>query len=86
MKGYCPFKKFGGVFGEVNKGVHAYKPLGLGVAIVDFVLSILMSILITATTKVPLVLTVILVLVLGEFLHMLFGVNTNTIKYLGLKC
>ena len=36
---YCPFVKYKNMFGEPNKGVHAYKVLGT--PIVDYVLSIL---------------------------------------------
>ena len=58
----------------------------LDVAAVDYFLSILGAIILSFFTKIPLVLTTIVILVLGIILHMLFGVNTSAVKYLGLDC
>ena len=40
----------------------------------------------TYMTKIPLVLTTIGILILGIIMHYLFGVETNTLKYLGITC
>lgn len=80
----CPFSKYRDAFGVPGKGAHRYR--FLNTAIVDYILSIILASVITYYTKIPLVLTTISVLIVGILLHMLFDVDTNTIKYLGLSC
>ena len=80
----CPFSKFKNVLGVPKKGIHKYR--FLNTAIVDYVLTIVLACITTYLTKIPLVLTTIMWFVIGIILHMLFGVETGTIKYLGLKC
>ena len=81
---FCPFKKFRDVFGEPGKGAHKYK--FFNTAIVDYVSSILLAVLVTYLTAVPLVLTTIAVLISGIVCHILFGVSTSTLQYLGVQC
>ena len=80
----CIFSKYKNIFGEVGKGVHQYK--FLNTALVDYVVTILGAILLTYLTDIPLVLTTIGILILGVVCHILFGVETNVTKYLGIKC
>ena len=80
----CIFSKYKNIFGEAGKGVHSYR--FLNTALVDYLLTILGAILLTYLTDIPLVLTTIGLLVLGLILHYLFGVNTNSLKYLGITC
>ena len=80
----CIFSKYNNIFGEAGKGVHSYR--FLNTALVDYLLTILGAILLTYLTDIPLVLTTIGLLVLGLILHYLFGVNTNSLKYLGITC
>ena len=80
----CIFSKYKDIFGEAGKGVHSYR--FLNTALVDYILTILGAILLTYLTDIPLVLTTIGLLVLGLILHYLFGVNTNSLKYLGITC
>ena len=80
----CPFSEYKDAFGIPGEGAHSYK--FLNTAIVDYILSIILASVITYYTKIPLVLTTISVLIIGILLHMLFDVDTNTIKYLGLSC
>ena len=80
----CIFKEYKNIFGEIGKGAHKYR--FLNTALVDYILTILGAILITYLTDIPLVLTTIGLLVLGIIFHYLFGVNTNTLKYLGITC
>jgi hypothetical protein len=80
----CPFSKFRDIFGVPGQGVHALK--FKGTSLVDYFLTIVLAFLITAATGWPLVLTTIGALVLGVLLHALFGVNTETVKALGLSC
>lgn len=50
----------------------------------DYFASILGAILLSTFTKIPLVLTTIFILLLGEIMHYAFNVKTNTLKYLGI--
>jgi hypothetical protein len=84
MTGYCPFKQFSNIFGKPNTGFHSVR--FLGTALGDYILTILLAIIITWITKIPLVITTIICLVVGVILHMLFGVNTGAVKFLGLSC
>ena len=80
----CPFSKYRHIFGKVGKGVHKFT--FLGTPIVDFILTIIIACITTYLTNIPLVLTIIEWLILAIILHILFGVETNVVKYLGFKC
>ena len=81
---FCPLSAFKNVLGEPGKGVHRW--LYFNTAIVDYVMTLLAAAIISSVTNVPLVLTTIGMLVLGMVLHILFGVRTNTLVYLGIIC
>ena len=80
----CVFSQYDKLFGEIGKGVHKYR--FLDVALSDYIMTIFGAMLITYITKIPLVITTIGLFILGIILHYLFGVETNTLKYLGIKC
>lgn len=80
----CLFAKYSDFFGAAGTGVHSIR--FLNTAIVDYILSLLLSVVITFFSEIPLVLTTISVLLLGILGHFLFGVTTNTLKYLNLLC
>ena len=80
----CPFSKYKNILGIIEKGVHKYR--FLNTAIIDYILTIITACITTYFSKIPLVLTTIMWLVLGIILHILFGVQTNTLKYLGIIC
>lgn len=80
----CPFSKYRDIFGAPRTGVHSYR--FLDTAVVDYVVTIVLAAIFTKVTKVPFVLSTILMFVLGILFHMLFGVNTNALKYLGITC
>lgn len=80
----CPFKKYKHALGMPDKGVHKYKILNT--AIIDYVLTIFLAIVITTVTKIPLVLTTIVAFISSIVLHTLFGLETNSVKYLNLTC
>ena len=80
----CIFEKYKTIFGQQNKGIHKYRLAGT--AIIDYILTIISCIIVTYITNIPLVITTIVILILGIILHMLFGVETSSIKYLGLSC
>ena len=80
----CPFKKYKDILGVPRTGLHSYRVFDT--AVVDYILTILVSIVTTYLTKIPLVVTTIIWLILGVILHILFGVETNTTKYLNFVC
>jgi len=80
----CPLSKFKHLLGVPGKGAHSYRLFNS--ALIDYVLTLLGAFLLTYLTKVPVVLTTIFAFVLGIVLHVLFGVPTEAVKFLGLKC
>ena len=80
----CPFQDYRDLFGKPGTGVHAYK--FKGTSIFDYLLIIMGAFLITYLTEIPLVLTTIGLLVLGIIFHVLFGVPSQAVNYLGLGC
>lgn len=71
-------QKYKNIFGEPGTGIHKYR--FMGTAIVDYILAIILAIAITYITKIPLVITTILSLLLGIVAHLLFEVETSTTK------
>ena len=80
----CPFSNYKYILGIPKQGVHKYR--FLDTAMVDYILTILLSGLTTFLTKIPLVLTTIAWFIIGIISHILFGLETNSVKYLGIKC
>ena len=80
---YSPLKKYKDIFGKPSESIHQYR--FLGTAITDYLVTILIAVIITYFTKIPLVLTTIFAFLLGIVLHVIFVVETNTIRYLGIK-
>ena len=74
-------KKYKDIIGKPKEGIHSYRFMGS--AIVDYVVTILMTVIFTYLTNIPLVLSTIIVFALGIVLHILFGVSTKSTKYLG---
>ena len=85
MKISCPFKQFKNLFGIEKKGLHSYR-FTEDTAVFDYFITIIGCLIISHFTKIPLVLTTIIVLLIGMLVHALFGVQTNTLKYLGIEC
>jgi len=79
MEGLCKFKH---IFGKPGKGVHSYR--FMGVALVDYALTILLAIILTKLTDIPLVISTILCFVIGILLHAVFCVPTQATIFLGL--
>lgn len=80
----CPFSKYKNSLGIIGKGIHKYR--FINTAIIDYILTILVACITTYFSNIPLVLTTIMWLVIGIILHILFGVQTNTLTYLGIIC
>ena len=83
MKINSPFKNFKDIFGKPNTGIHKIK-LG-DTSIIDYFATIIGAMIISYYTDIPLVIMTIMLLLLGILLHILFGVNTSTLKYLGIE-
>tara|TARA_Y100000389_G_C17465750_1_gene525372 strand:+ start:3659 stop:3910 length:252 start_codon:yes stop_codon:yes gene_type:complete len=81
---FCPFVKFNKILGIPGKGVHYYQILNT--AMVDYFLTLFGSFLLTYLTNIPLVLTTIFLFILGIIMHILFGIPTEAVKYLGFIC
>ena len=73
----CSYKY---IFGVPGQGIHQYR--FLDTAIVDYIGSLVIAMIITKFTKVPLVITTIGVLLLGILLHYLFCSKTGTEMWL----
>lgn len=84
MVSICPLKRFKDVLGVPGTGAHSIR--FLDTAMVDYILTIIVSIVTTYFTSLPLVLTTLFWLILGIILHIIFGVQTNTVKFLNIKC
>jgi len=74
----CSYKY---LFGIPGTGIHKYR--FLGTAIVDYIGTILLAMIVTKITKVPLVITTIFMFLLGILLHYLFCLRTGTELWLG---
>jgi hypothetical protein len=80
----CPFNTFKNIFGIPKTGLHSIR--FLDTAIIDYILTILISCITTYFSSIPLVLTTIIWFVIGIILHILFGVETNILKYFNISC
>jgi len=81
---FCPFKKFKDALGIPGKGIHSYRILDT--AIVDYAMTLIVAFLTAYFLHVPLVLSTIVWFISGTILHMLFGIETNTLQRLGISC
>ena len=68
---------------DLMKSIRQYK-MGHNTVIFDYVSTILGAILVSKYSKIPLVITTIVLFVLGEVLHYVFNVPTNTLRYFKL--
>lgn len=80
----CPLSKYKNLLGIPGKGFHSIRLFNTPV--VDYLLTMIAAIVTSLTTKIPLVLTTILWFILGIILHILFGVQTSTLTFMGIKC
>ena len=80
----CPFSAYKHILGIPNKGLHRFK--FLGTSVVDYLLTLISAALTTWIFQVPLVMTTVIWFIVGTILHILFGVPTDLVKYLGFTC
>ena len=81
----CPYKH---ILGVPKEGVHEMRVPGTDTAFVDYVLTLIGAWLLTRVSKnkIPLVFATVLLFLVGEVLHYVFCVPTQTLKFLkGLK-
>lgn len=60
--------------------IHAYR-FG-NVAIIDYLLTIVGAIILSMYIEVPLTIITVILLISAEILHLSFGIDTNTIRFL----
>jgi hypothetical protein len=58
----------------------------MGVALVDFAMTMALAVFVTWAFKVPFDLSIIFMLVISLVIHLVFGVETGALKYLGFTC
>ena len=84
MKGICPFKMFKDIAGKPGTGIHNIK--WLNIIIIDNLITIVFAMVITNKYDIPFPLIIIGTYIAGILMHMLFGVQTQTLTYLGIQC
>lgn len=72
--------KYKNALGEPNKGIHSYR--FLGIAIADVIMTILGALLIAYIFHVSFLKTLVILFILGIFLHHLFCVRTTVDKWI----
>lgn len=72
--------KYSELFGKVGKGIHSIR--FLGVAIVDVILTIIASYIISYFFNINFIYVLVLLFILGIFLHRIFCVRTTVDKLL----
>jgi tetrahydromethanopterin S-methyltransferase subunit C len=80
----CPFSKYSNIFGKPNTGVHSIQ--FMNVAMFDYILTIILAFVMAYITNIPTELTTIFCFIVGIICHILFGVKTNTTKFLQMDC
>jgi hypothetical protein len=70
--------KYKNLLGKPKEGVHKYRIFNI--AIVDLILTILLSLVISKIFKIKFLISFIGIFIFGEFLHYLFCVDTTIIK------
>ena len=71
----CEYKA---IFGNPSEGVHSIR--SFGVAVVDFILTLLAAVMISKYYKTDLLKTTIVIFLIGIIAHRLFCVNTTINK------
>ena len=80
----CPLSQYKDIFGAPGTGPHRFR--FMGVALVDFAMTMALAVFVTWAFKVPFDLSIIFMLVISLVIHLVFGVETGALKYLGFTC
>ena len=77
----CPYscKKLKELAGNPGEGIH--KTRLVDAAMFDYIGTIVLAIVISKLTKIPLVLSTIILFIIGELLHIMCGVKTSSVRY-----
>lgn len=76
----CPYANF---FGESGQGIHATRFLGM--ALVDWLATIVLALLVSYFFKIHFVYSLLGWFVLGEILHYVYGVKTAVLSAINLE-
>jgi len=76
----CPYKY---LLGVPEQGVHAARFMGL--ALNDTLMTILGSAIISFLTGYSFIITFLVIFILGEYLHLMFGTQTAFLTMIGIK-
>ena len=76
----CRYKD---ILGKPSQGIHRFR-FG-GVALVDLLLTVVLSYATTLLTGAPFTITLTAWLLVGLVLHILFCVQTSVVTYIGIK-
>lgn len=77
------FCKYNNLLGEPNKGAHKARVFGF--ARNDILLTLILTIIICLIFKTNFIITLLVLFIIGELLHVLFCVNTKFVNMLGIK-
>lgn len=80
MNSISPFCKYSKIFGNPNEGIHKYR--FMGIAIVDFIMTIILAYFVAFFMKWSFLYTTIGLFLLGILAHRLFCVRTTIDKLL----
>jgi hypothetical protein len=79
--------KFCGIFGQPKEGSHKTRIFGM--ALFDLIgtvfLALLLQVFIPYFQKMNLVTVFIITFIIGQILHLIFGVNTAFVNFIGFK-
>lgn len=75
-------KDYRDILGKPKQGPHSYRILD--VAATDYIMTIVGAFIISYYTEIPVVITTIVLFTVGILLHIIFGVPTNTTRWLGI--
>lgn len=76
----CSFKD---VLGKPSSGIHSIRIFNI--ALFDILLTIIAAIITSWIFKINFVLSILVWIIVGELLHILFGVQTQFLTSLGIK-
>jgi hypothetical protein len=79
----CIFKEYRHIFGKEDEGVHSIRLYNI--AVVDVLLTVIFSIVISYTFNMNLIITLINMFLLAIIMHYLFGVKTTINNYMFSK-
>lgn len=79
----CIFKEYRHIFGKEGEGVHSIRLYNI--AVVDVLLTVIFSIVISYTFNMNIIITLINMFLLAIIMHYLFGVKTTINNYMFSK-